>query len=305
MTTPHEEAAVAAAAATTELITYQGNCHCGRYRYEVTVPEIKSATTCACALCTKTGALWLPVPPGEGRFRVVRDDDRLGDYETPVVRAKFCKDCGNHVSSEHLAGELSGQTLINVRDIREPYVNPFKIESETTTAAAPAEDTRPIEGLPEPANGELPAQLVFACHCGKVQAELLTPISEQEVKEDNCSLCVRDGYIGVYPNKSQVRLHGVDPSQTFEYQTGRKFGGNVHCQVCGVFVFSNVYGPPISIFDRLPPERRERALAVYHANIQLKPLNVRSAEVADLAGFVAALEVKREDEGTDGYVLDA
>jgi hypothetical protein len=35
------------------------------------------------------------------------------------------------------------------------------------------------------------AEQVFACHCGKVQAELLVPIKDQELKEDNCSTCVR------------------------------------------------------------------------------------------------------------------
>lgn len=30
-----------------------------------------------------------------------------------------------------------------------------------------------------------------SCYCGKVRAELLFPLSEQEMKEDNCSSCVR------------------------------------------------------------------------------------------------------------------
>src|ERR1700712_1361937 len=38
---------------------------------------------------------------------------------------------------------------------------------------------------------ETPAQHIFACHCGQIEADLLTPIEDQEVKEDNCSSCVR------------------------------------------------------------------------------------------------------------------
>jgi hypothetical protein len=34
---------------------------------------------------------------------------------------------------------------------------------------------------------------VVACHCGKVKAELLITLSELEIKEDNCSSCVRVG----------------------------------------------------------------------------------------------------------------
>jgi hypothetical protein len=73
----------------------------------------------------------------------------------------------------------------------------------------------------------------------------------------------------------------------------------VHCKTCGVTVFSNVYGPPLSVFDRLPPERKERALQVYHKNMALQPLNVRTLNGVD----VGALQIERTDEGTEGYVL--
>ena len=65
-------------------------------------------------------------------------------------------------------------------------------------------------------------------------------------------------------------------------------------------MFTNIYGPPISIFDRLPPERKEVALQTYHKNMQLQPLNVRAMEGVELFSLVIA----RTDEGTDGYVLD-
>jgi hypothetical protein len=74
----------------------------------------------------------------------------------------------------------------------------------------------------------------------------------------------------------------------------------VYCKTCGVHVFSNIYGPPINIFDRLPPERKENALKVYRKNIQLQPLNVRAMERVDLS----SLEINRTDEGTKGYELD-
>jgi hypothetical protein len=65
-------------------------------------------------------------------------------------------------------------------------------------------------------------------------------------------------------------------------------------------VFSNVHGPPISVFDGLPPERKEKALKVYHQNMRLQPLNARAMEGVDLS----SLEIKRTDCGTDGYELD-
>lgn len=65
-------------------------------------------------------------------------------------------------------------------------------------------------------------------------------------------------------------------------------------------VYSNIYGPPITVFDKLPPERKERALAVYAKNLELKPLNVRAVEGVKLE----SLAIQRSDEGTDGYVLE-
>lgn len=67
-----------------EPVTYHGNCHCGRYRFELSVPQIQTAISCTCSLCRKKGPFWL-VPP-EGAFRVVRDDGYLTEYQSPALR---------------------------------------------------------------------------------------------------------------------------------------------------------------------------------------------------------------------------
>ena len=64
-------------------------------------------------------------------------------------------------------------------------------------------------------------------------------------------------------------------------------------------VFNNVRGPPVSVFDRLPPERKEKVLAAYWKNLAMRPLNVRVLDGVDVGG----LKVQREDEGTEGYEL--
>ena len=64
-------------------------------------------------------------------------------------------------------------------------------------------------------------------------------------------------------------------------------------------MFNNVYGPPISVFDSLPPERKEQVLAVYWKNLAMRPLSVRALDNVD----VGSLEVQRTDEGTEGYEL--
>ncbi|KAK5991546.1 hypothetical protein PT974_09830 [Cladobotryum mycophilum] len=282
--------------AETNDIVYDGNCHCGRYRFRVTVPEITSAISCSCSLCEKKGYLWLTLE--DGAFEVVRDDGHLAAYQSLTLEDKFCNYCGTGIIGEHRTGPSGGKLLLNIRAIREPYVNPFMLEVAATTVMEAEEERKAVEPLPE-AGGGRPAQHTFSCHCGKVRAALLDPIEEEELKEDNCSTCM--AYIGVYPTKDQVRIYGAD--DTFEYRSGRKFGGSTFCRTCGVHVFGNIYGPPISIFDKLPPERRELALGVYHKNMKLKPLNVRTLDNLDLASLRPL--IKREDEGTDGYVLDS
>lgn len=105
-------------------------------------------------------------------------------------------------------------------------------------------------------------------------------------------------YVGVYPKRDQVRIVGRE--HTFEYIHGRRFGGAAHCKNCGVHIFGNIYGPDPAVFDKLPPERREIALQVYHKNMALQPVNVRAIEGLDLK----SMHIERTDCGTDGYVLD-
>lgn len=58
----------------------------------------------------------------------------------------------------------------------------------------------------------------------------------------------------------------------------------------------NVYGPPQSVIDRLPEEKKE----VVKKNLDVKPVNIRVLEGVD----VKYLKIERLDEGTDGYERD-
>lgn len=72
--------------AATDSIVYHGNCHCGRYRFQVSTAEITSAISCSCSLCVKKGYLWLI--PGEGSFTIVRDEGYLVEYQTSTLKDK-------------------------------------------------------------------------------------------------------------------------------------------------------------------------------------------------------------------------
>lgn len=76
-------------------------------------------------------------------------------------------------------------------------------------------------------------------------------------------------------------------------------GSVTHCKRCGVHVFTDIYGPPITVFDKLPPERKAYALEVYHKNMSLQPLNLRAIEGLQLLS--ETININRSDQGTEGY----
>jgi hypothetical protein len=41
---------------------YDGGCHCGKFKFTIKVPEIRSATSCNCSFCSKIAALWIVLP---------------------------------------------------------------------------------------------------------------------------------------------------------------------------------------------------------------------------------------------------
>lgn len=82
--------------ATPEKKTYQGNCHCGAFKFSVKFPEVKTATACNCSVCFKKNYLWLF--PAEGDLIIERGEGTLTDYEfagktmAHRVRAQLAKE---------------------------------------------------------------------------------------------------------------------------------------------------------------------------------------------------------------------
>ncbi len=101
--------------------------------------------------------------------------------------------------------------------------------------------------------------------------------------------------MGIYPTKDNVRVYGDE--HTYEYVAGKKWGGSPFCATCGVNVYKNIYGPPQSVIDGVPPEKKERFMKVYNHNMSLKPLNTRALDNVDFS----KLDIKRDNVGTEGY----
>ncbi len=74
--------------------TYQGSCHCGAVRYQVTMPAPKKAFACNCSICSRSG--WLLAFVGAEAFRVLAGEDALTDYQFGKKNAHhtFCRICG-------------------------------------------------------------------------------------------------------------------------------------------------------------------------------------------------------------------
>jgi hypothetical protein len=81
-------------AATTNLVTHRGGCHCGAVRFEVDAPARLLVHDCNCSICSMSGFHHLIVP--SSRFRLLTGADALAEYtfNTGVARHLFCRRCG-------------------------------------------------------------------------------------------------------------------------------------------------------------------------------------------------------------------
>ncbi|KAH0441256.1 glutathione-dependent formaldehyde-activating gfa [Colletotrichum camelliae] len=301
---------------TESLATFQGNCHCGANRYEVQLSELPQLVICDCSLCAKKGYVWIYDAEDKLKIRRGCNPDLLTSYTSSSGEAlhhEFCSNCGTGLFGTHTSGVQAGKRGINLRPLisgmqgmflkgkevvtldssGEPANYPGSL-SIVETLAESASSPPGVNATPPEATEEHPKLYTGSCECGAVQLALRSkPLAEVEIKEDNCSICVRNGFIGVYPHQSQVTIVGKDRNQ--EYQFGRKFNGAPFCKTCGVHCFGNLYGPPQSIIERLPEAKKE----FVRKQLEIQPLNVRVLNDVDWNG----LGIKWANEGTEGYAL--
>ncbi len=77
----------------TQIRTYQGSCHCGAVRFEVTT-ALEPAIRCNCSICRRKGAVMKRVDPEN--FRLLAGEDSLCEYRfnTGAATHYFCRTCG-------------------------------------------------------------------------------------------------------------------------------------------------------------------------------------------------------------------
>ena len=73
------------------------------------------------------------------------------------------------------------------------------------------------------------------CHCGRVRFEVQAP-ARLEVKDCNCSMCAKSGYLHLMVPKERFKLlAGGDVLTTYEFNT--KTAKHRFCSVCGIKSF--------------------------------------------------------------------
>jgi hypothetical protein len=74
---------------------FEGGCHCGAVRFQVTVRE-RRAVLCDCSICSNKGYLHVIVEAGD--LQLLRGEDALSTYtfNTGVAKHHFCRNCGVH-----------------------------------------------------------------------------------------------------------------------------------------------------------------------------------------------------------------
>ena len=73
------------------------------------------------------------------------------------------------------------------------------------------------------------------CHCGAVRFEVKAP-RRLEVRDCNCSICRRSGYLHLIVPRSRFRLlSGEDHLSEYSFNTGT--AKHLFCRVCGIKSF--------------------------------------------------------------------
>lgn len=107
--------------------TYQGGCHCGRIRFEVTT-NFERVVDCNCSICTKKGFLHLIVEPEQFHLLSPADAVALYQFNTKTAKHYFCPVCGIH--SYYIPRSHPNKIDINVRclegvDLQSLVIQPF------------------------------------------------------------------------------------------------------------------------------------------------------------------------------------
>jgi hypothetical protein len=103
---------------------YQGSCHCGKVRYEVTA-DLSQVMQCNCSICSRAGYL-MSFAPAE-QFKLLSGENEVTDYlfNKHKIHHMFCKTCGVRSFGRGAGSDGKTMYMINARCLE--GVDPTKL----------------------------------------------------------------------------------------------------------------------------------------------------------------------------------
>ncbi|KAI1651608.1 Mss4-like protein [Daldinia loculata] len=266
---------------------YRGNCHCTAYVFEVDLPEnIENGLQCSCSYCCKRGAVFL-APKNNNDIKFVKGDPTaLSNYNFGGVKHQFCSTCCTFLF------RVDTKKYVNLRALQKIKAWDLGTQPLDDKATPPAWSPPKFDGQEPPAEIEGAKIYTGGCHCGAVTLALKSkPIDstyEGLIMECDCSICTRNAYCWIYPNKPQVTIVGATGMGYYS------FGGGVwrksFCRTCGVPVHNRIEDYTPAQIEELPVEQQQWA----RDHLDWSPVNLRVMDGIDLG----ELKIKRIDGST-------
>ncbi|KAK4073872.1 hypothetical protein Trihar35433_3346 [Trichoderma harzianum] len=223
-----------------EIVTYRGNCHCGKFVFVTKLPEIKSAAECNCNICNKKGYLW--IFPGQDNVKIIKGSiEDLTTYAFGPKKLKhlFCPTCATAIAGSSEDEKKDFTLALNAHTFQD--LDTWVLERTPYDGASLGEPYQPPvhKGeLPKP-EGE---DVVYtgSCHCGALTvATTAKPLDEtfERAIQCNCSSCERNAAIWVYSENKFVILSG-DEANIGRYRFNTGMLDKVFCKICGVILMN-------------------------------------------------------------------
>ncbi|KAI5776276.1 glutathione-dependent formaldehyde-activating enzyme [Geopyxis carbonaria] len=237
--------------------TYHGNCHCGAFKYTLTLPApITHALNCTCSICTRHGFIFT-FAPGRDALKITKGsiDATLKSYSFgPRTRTfYFCPHCGTPMMCINpTATDPKYSLALNVRAFHD--IDLERLQIGVYDGAAVGEPWVPH--TPIPAEEHVLAGNVHngSCHCGAVRVAVVAPpgLEGCGVWTCNCSLCRRRGFLWMYPPPQDVVMREKQEGVSLTpYYFGERRGTHTFCSTCGVSVI-NMLTQPNRAFLKTP-----------------------------------------------------
>lgn len=243
------------------LATYKGNCHCAAVKFTIQTPSLTDheVVSCNCSICSRNGYLDIFAKREDVTFHSGYDHLVPYVFGNKKFVHKFCPTCGSSVLFDwgdgiavnvsmsvlhKIDSKVETTTNFQARLLEDFDENTVKIKYDDWKSKQPEYEVgKDIawDLSPSPTNPDL-ISYPASCHCGAVAYTIRLPSLETyEVNKCNCSICTKNGYLLIYPSRTDVVFHsGFDHLRSYLF--GLKEMPHKFCPTCGSSVLLDYNG---------------------------------------------------------------